>query len=155
MVDLIIKHALAGPGQEQAFFCPGNSHIAQPPFFLHALLVHQATSRGKDSLFHACNKYIGELQSFGAVQGHQSNILLFFLCLVQFSNQGNVFQIVLQGSVFGLTVEFLHRPQKLLNVLHAAAGFVGILLLILFHEPGLIHHLLDERTQRHGVFHGH
>ena len=139
MVDLIIQHTLAGTGQEKTFLRTCNTNVAQPTLLLHAVLIHEATAGRENTLLHTRDEHIGEFQALRAVQRHQRDILLFVLRLIQLRHKRDIFQIFLQRSVFRLLCELVHRAQEFLNILCAAACLVGILLLILCQQSGLLH----------------
>ena len=136
--------------------CAGDAHIAQAALLFHALVVHQAAGGREDALLQAHHEHIGELKTLGGMQCHQGHIpAAHILRLVKVSDEGHVFEVVLQRGVFGGLAVFLHRTQELLDVLHAAAGFVGILFLVLLHQAGFLHQHGHKFAHGHGFLHGH
>ena len=92
-------------GHGKMFSSTGHGHIAQPPLFLHFLLVTHGAVTGEQAILHAHHKYLREFQPLGTVHGHQHHAVFTLFSAVQIGIQCHLIQKTRQGGIIRLVVQ--------------------------------------------------
>ena len=84
------------------------------------ILAHLA---GEDTLLHANEEDVGELQAFGGVDGHQHHLIGALVVAVDIADESDIFQIAFQRGVLAVLVAVVfHVVDQLAEVLHPVGG---------------------------------
>ncbi len=96
-MELTPAVARNGITQGRFLFGPGEGHIKKPPFLLELLAGIQSHLAGKKVLFKSYDVDVGELQTFGSMDGHHRDFVVVAIVLVSIGQQRNVHEEIGHG----------------------------------------------------------
>ena len=142
------QHPGSGASEREIVLGAGDAYVGKAPLLFFRLLVVavERHGAGENAVLHAGDIYVRKLQSLGAVQGHQKDLVLRFICVVQIGNQCHFFQESGQCRFFRGLLVVRNLADKFVDV----GDSVLSVLVVQIPQIGLILGLYDDLAQQLG-----